>query len=92
MLPRVGCSAFAIRQRQMPENLMIPNVKEWLEKQGFLLEMKTAAAFRHAGFKVRQCSHYVDLGTVDQESENYYSSNLTTMAWQENSIQETRGN
>jgi len=28
----------------MPENLMIPNVKDWLEKQGFLLEMKTAAA------------------------------------------------
>jgi hypothetical protein len=44
----------------MPENLMIPNVKEWLEKQGFLLEMKTAAAFRQAGFEVRQCSHYVD--------------------------------
>jgi hypothetical protein len=39
---------------------MIPKVKEWLEKQGFLLEMKTAAAFRQAGFEVRQCSHYVD--------------------------------
>ena len=25
--------------------------------------MKTAAAFRHAGFEVRQCSHYVDPDT-----------------------------
>ena len=39
---------------------MIPNVKEWLEKQGFLLEMKTAAAFREAGFEVRQSSQYLD--------------------------------
>ena len=44
----------------MPESFMIPKVKEWLEKQGFLLEMKTAAAFRHARFEVRQSSHYVD--------------------------------
>jgi hypothetical protein len=47
----------------MPENLMMPKVKEWLEKQGFLLEMKTAAAFRDAGFEVRQSSHYVDPDT-----------------------------
>jgi hypothetical protein len=39
---------------------MIPKIKDWLEKQGFLLEMTTAAAFPQAGFEVRQCSHYVD--------------------------------
>jgi hypothetical protein len=39
---------------------MIPKVRERLEKQGFSLEMRTASAFRAAGFEVRQSSHYID--------------------------------
>lgn len=39
---------------------MIPKVKESLEKQGFLLEMKAADVFRQTGFEVRQCSQYLD--------------------------------
>jgi hypothetical protein len=39
---------------------MIPKVQEWLEKQGFSLEMRTASAFRAAGFEVRQSSYYID--------------------------------
>lgn len=39
---------------------LIDNVREWLEGQGFPLEMRAAAAFRAAGFEVRQASHYLD--------------------------------
>lgn len=39
---------------------MIPNLREWIEKQGFSLEMRTASAFRKAGFEVRQSSCYID--------------------------------
>jgi hypothetical protein len=40
---------------------MISKVREWLETQGFALEMRTASAFRKAGFDdVRQSSIYVD--------------------------------
>jgi hypothetical protein len=39
---------------------MVPNVREWLETQGFPLEMQTAAAFRAAGFEVRQSTFYID--------------------------------
>ncbi len=39
---------------------MIPQVRDWLEAQGFTLEMRTASAFRAAGFVVRQSSHYID--------------------------------
>lgn len=39
---------------------MIPSVKKWLEDQGFTLEMRVAAAFRAAGFEVRQASSYRD--------------------------------
>jgi len=39
---------------------MIPKVRAWLDTQGYLLEMRTASAFRAAGFDVRQSSHYVD--------------------------------
>lgn len=39
---------------------LIDNVREWLEGQGFSLEMRAAAAFRAAGFEVRQASHYLD--------------------------------
>ena len=39
---------------------MIPKVRGWLEEQGFTLEMRTASAFRAAGFEVRQSSHYID--------------------------------
>src|SRR5438105_1869889 len=42
---------------------MIPRVRNWLEQQGFTLEMRTAAAFRAAGFEVRQASHYTDAET-----------------------------
>lgn len=42
---------------------MIPKVREWLEKQGFSLEMRTASAFRAAGFEVMQSSHYIDRET-----------------------------
>ena len=35
-------------------------VREWLERSGFPLEMQSAAAFRQAGFEVRQSSHYID--------------------------------
>lgn len=42
---------------------MIPKVREWLERQGFSLEMRTASAFRAAGFEVRQSSYYSDSET-----------------------------
>src|SRR5689334_18263963 len=43
---------------------MIAKVREWLEMQGFALEMRTASAFRKAGFdNVRQSSIYVDVKT-----------------------------
>jgi hypothetical protein len=42
---------------------MIPKVRQWLELQGFTLEMRTASAFRAAGFHVRQSSVYVDAET-----------------------------
>ena len=42
---------------------MITKVREWLETQGFSLEMRTASAFRTAGFQVRQSSYYVDSET-----------------------------
>jgi hypothetical protein len=35
-------------------------VREWLEGSGFPLEMQAAAAFKSAGFEVRQSSMYVD--------------------------------
>jgi hypothetical protein len=38
-------------------------IQEWLETQGYPLEMRTAAAFRKAGFEVRQSSHYLDSET-----------------------------
>lgn len=39
---------------------MISKVSGWLDERGFTLEMRTAAAFRAAGFEVRQSSHYID--------------------------------
>lgn len=39
---------------------MISKVSEWLNEQGFTLEMRTASAFRAAGFEVRQSSYYID--------------------------------
>ncbi|WP_041855863.1 hypothetical protein [Candidatus Korobacter versatilis] len=39
---------------------MIEKVREWLENQGFPLEMRAAAVFRSEGFDVRQSSHYTD--------------------------------
>jgi hypothetical protein len=43
---------------------MIPKVREWLDTQGFTLEMRTASAFRAAGFEVRQSSYYLDPETA----------------------------
>jgi len=40
--------------------MMISKVREWLETQGFPLEMRSAAAFRMAGFEVAQSAYYVD--------------------------------
>src|SRR6476469_3471123 len=42
---------------------VISAVRTWLDKQGFPLEMRTASAFRAAGFDVRQSSYYVDAET-----------------------------
>lgn len=42
---------------------LITAVRTWLDEQGFPLEMKTAAAFRAAGFEVRQSSYYIDQET-----------------------------
>ncbi len=39
---------------------LIPNVTQWLDEQGFALEMHAAAAFRAAGFTIQQASHYPD--------------------------------
>jgi hypothetical protein len=68
---------------------MIPNVKEWLEKQGFLLEMKTAAAFRQAGFEVRQCSHYVD---PDSGKSRESTSQLAILIFSESLISNLSSN
>ncbi|ASZ14131.1 hypothetical protein KTO58_03345 [Chitinophaga pendula] len=35
-------------------------VKEWLDKQGYPLEMYVAAAFQESGFKIAQSVMYVD--------------------------------
>jgi hypothetical protein len=39
---------------------MITNVRNWLEKTGFSLELRTASAFRAAGFQVKQSGYYTD--------------------------------
>jgi hypothetical protein len=39
---------------------MLTKVQEWLDARGFTLEMRTASAFRAAGFEVRQASTYTD--------------------------------
>lgn len=41
---------------------MKDKLAQWLEKQGFSLEMRAAAAFRRAGFDVKQSAHYYDRG------------------------------
>src|SRR4029079_5519632 len=46
----------------MPDSL-VGRVRPWLDKQGYPLEMRTAAAFRGEGFTVRQSQHYVDPDT-----------------------------
>jgi hypothetical protein len=38
-------------------------VRQWLDDQGFALEMRAAAAFREAGFEVRQSRHFMDAET-----------------------------
>lgn len=40
-------------------------VREWVEKQGYSLEMRVAKKFRDANFKVSQFEHY-----IDQESQS----------------------
>ena len=39
---------------------MIEKVRDWLKMQGYPLEMRTASAFRRAGFEIRQSSYYLD--------------------------------
>jgi hypothetical protein len=41
------------------------NVTEWVEKQGYSLEMRVAKKFRDANFRVSQFNHY-----IDQESQS----------------------
>jgi hypothetical protein len=43
---------------------LIPNVRKWLDEQGYPLEMRAAAAFRKAGFEVRQSTVYTDPDTT----------------------------
>ena len=43
---------------ELPEKL-----KNWLKNQGYSLEMRTARAFREAGFDVSQIGHYIDRET-----------------------------
>lgn len=42
---------------------MILQVRQWLEKQGFSLEMRAASAFRALNFEVRQSSYYSEAWT-----------------------------
>lgn len=47
---------------------MMDKVAEWVQKHGFSLEMRAAAAFRKAGFEVKQSAHYHDRGLgLDRE-------------------------
>jgi hypothetical protein len=39
---------------------MFDDVRKWLNGQGYPLEMRTASAFRQAGFEVRQSTLYRD--------------------------------
>src|SRR4051794_34375108 len=39
---------------------MLEEVLKWVDEQGFALEMRTAAAFKAAGFEVQQPIHYFD--------------------------------
>jgi hypothetical protein len=39
---------------------MLEEVQKWLNTQGFSLEMRTASAFRKAGFEVQQSALYAD--------------------------------
>ena len=39
---------------------MKQKILEWLDRSGFSLEMRAAAAFRRAGFRVRQSAYYHD--------------------------------
>lgn len=50
----------AKRKSAVKSNSVLNAVRTWLDKQGFPLEMRTASAFRAAGFDVRQSSYYVD--------------------------------
>ena len=42
---------------------LIGKIRDWLNHQGFSLEMRTARAFREAGFDVSQFEHYIDQET-----------------------------
>lgn len=45
-------------------------IQNWLEKQGYSLEMRTSAAFREAGFEVRQSSYCLDPETNEGREIN----------------------
>lgn len=59
----------------MPNNDYSPTkIKEWLEKQGYSLEMRVARVFQEAGFNVSQFEHYIDPESKDvREVDNVAS-------------------
>ena len=59
---RVGC-----------EERMLDKVEKWLIEQGFSLEMRTASAFREAGFEVRQSTLYRDPETEKSREVDVYA-------------------
>lgn len=70
-IPRKTLVKYSSKRTQSPKKSSAPvkgkplltAVRSWLNEQGFPLEMKTASAFRAAGFEVRQSSYYVDQET-----------------------------
>jgi hypothetical protein len=51
-------------------------VREWVERSGFSLEMRSAAEFRQAGFEVRQSSHYIDPDTEKEREIDVLATDL----------------
>jgi len=60
---------------------MFDKVKEWLEKQGYPLEMRVAAAFREAGFDVRQSTYYIDPETSKAREIDVQAVSVTIIGY-----------
>jgi len=60
---------------------MVKSVKDWLLKGGFPLEMKTASAFREAGFEVRQSVNYIDPDTKKLRWSRLFGQFLLFLKW-----------